>query len=69
MSTTAYFDSQSESRSERAQRLVREAKQERVRLEEIKARYNNTPLRRILRKQAFDRICPSLLLMVHRNID
>ncbi|KAH7061652.1 hypothetical protein BKA63DRAFT_573365 [Paraphoma chrysanthemicola] len=47
-----YFDPKSESRAERSQRLAQEAEDERIRLEDIKKRFNNTPLRRILRRQA-----------------
>lgn len=50
----AYFDPQSESRDARQLRLAQEIEQERIRLEKIQARYNDTPLRRILRKQNFD---------------
>lgn len=48
----AYFDPRSESRKEREERLVKTEKEEQVRREEIKARYNSTPLRRILQVQA-----------------
>ena len=47
----AYFDSTSESREARASRVEKEAKDERDRIEQIKARYNNTPLRRIIARQ------------------
>ncbi|KAH7357322.1 hypothetical protein BKA66DRAFT_501342 [Pyrenochaeta sp. MPI-SDFR-AT-0127] len=46
-----YFDPKSESRNEKVARVAKEAKDEREKLEGIKARFNNTPLRRILRKQ------------------
>ncbi|KAF1842754.1 alpha-ketoglutarate-dependent sulfonate dioxygenase [Cucurbitaria berberidis CBS 394.84] len=52
-----YLDPRSESRDERGKRLAREALQEQERLKEIKARYNNTPLRRILRYQAYGGEC------------
>lgn len=48
----AYVDTQSESRAEREGRLDKEKEDERIRLEEIKKRFNETPLRRILRRQA-----------------
>ncbi|KAF2847561.1 Clavaminate synthase-like protein [Plenodomus tracheiphilus IPT5] len=47
-----YFDKHSESRAERVQRLQREKEEEEERREEIRRRFNNTPLRRILRRQA-----------------
>ncbi|KAJ4372011.1 hypothetical protein N0V83_003784 [Neocucurbitaria cava] len=47
----SYFDPWSESRDERNERLAREEQDEKLRLEEVKKRFNNTPLRRILRTQ------------------
>ncbi|KAF2028107.1 hypothetical protein EK21DRAFT_90930 [Setomelanomma holmii] len=47
----AYFQTDSESREEQARRLASEAEEERVRKEETKRRFNNTPLRRILKRQ------------------
>ncbi|KAF2831771.1 TauD-domain-containing protein [Ophiobolus disseminans] len=46
-----YLDPHSESRTEKAARIQREEKDEKNRLEEIKRRYNDTPLRRILKRQ------------------
>lgn len=50
----AIFDSTSESRATRAERLEQQAKSERHRIEEIKRRYSNTPLRRIITHQISD---------------
>ncbi|CAO2656544.1 Nn.00g053470.m01.CDS01 [Neocucurbitaria sp. VM-36] len=47
-----YFNRHSESRDERVRRQAKEEAEELRRLEEVKKRYNNTPLRRILRAQA-----------------
>ncbi|KAF2015224.1 TauD-domain-containing protein [Aaosphaeria arxii CBS 175.79] len=46
-----YFDKDSESREQREQRVAREAKEEFERLESIKARFNNTPMRRLIQRQ------------------
>ncbi|KAJ4287802.1 hypothetical protein N0V90_012506 [Kalmusia sp. IMI 367209] len=71
-----YFDSTSESREARALRLDKEAKDERDRIEEIKARYNNTPLRRIIARQQSRNVAvlqpikaPELHKEVHSPVD
>ncbi|KAK3201540.1 hypothetical protein GRF29_185g1276388 [Pseudopithomyces chartarum] len=48
----AYYDPSSESRSECQSRIHRQEKEERERIEAIKRRYNNTPLRRIIARQS-----------------
>ncbi|KAH7117896.1 hypothetical protein B0J11DRAFT_583277 [Dendryphion nanum] len=48
-----FFDLKSESREERADRVEQEAKEEAERVRQIKARYNRTPLRRIIHRQLF----------------
>ncbi|KAL5400202.1 hypothetical protein PMIN02_000088 [Paraphaeosphaeria minitans] len=54
----AYFDPTSESRLSRASRLAAEDQSERERLAQLKARYNNTPLRRILARQLSKEVTP-----------
>lgn len=49
----AFFDSKSESREERAERIEKEATDEIERRRLIKARFNRTPLRRIIHRQLF----------------
>ncbi|OAL45421.1 TauD-domain-containing protein [Pyrenochaeta sp. DS3sAY3a] len=46
-----FFSTASTSRTQHIARLASEAEQSRIRAEEIKKRYNNTPLRRILQRQ------------------
>ncbi|KAL5429425.1 hypothetical protein PMIN04_000227 [Paraphaeosphaeria minitans] len=53
-----YFDPTSESRLSRASRLAAEDQSERERLAQLKARYNNTPLRRILARQLSKEVTP-----------
>ncbi|KAF1960719.1 Clavaminate synthase-like protein [Byssothecium circinans] len=47
----AYFDPASESRAQRTQRVAQEAKEKDETVKARKARFNNTPLRRILERQ------------------
>ncbi|KAF2115941.1 hypothetical protein BDV96DRAFT_61405 [Lophiotrema nucula] len=51
LSEKPYFDSASESREERAQRLAREPVELKESPEVVKRRYNRTPLRRIIQRQ------------------
>ncbi|KAF2450387.1 Clavaminate synthase-like protein [Karstenula rhodostoma CBS 690.94] len=53
-----YLDTSSESRSSRTSRLATEEQIERERVAQIKARYNNTPLRRILARQLSKEVTP-----------
>ncbi|KAL1608575.1 hypothetical protein SLS60_003519 [Paraconiothyrium brasiliense] len=54
----AFFDRTSESRKSCTSRLAAEAHAEQERIEQIKKRYNNTPLRRIIARQLSKEAAP-----------
>ncbi|PSN74829.1 TauD-domain-containing protein [Corynespora cassiicola Philippines] len=60
-----YFNVQSESRQEKTERVAREEQERIRRRKEAKARYNNTPLRRIIQRQVLKQDKRGLCAKIH----